>query len=314
MTIDTKYAKAFWLARNLASVFYQTVGGNDDAEDENLASLRRSIELFARNLNIELPRLPDTSTDKGIARALDILRNSVRQSLVFVQSDLVAKCYEFGFDYSTWILWRVANWDEVSYFKVEPTEQEITLRGEAKRLGIQSEFEACLGAAKNNALSAKEFKKLTGYDLVLRMTEKLERLDPGWAGEAANSNQLFIVMPMLETDPALDDVVETITEVASSVGLAAYRVDQLDSSGRITDSIINGLKSAGHVVVDLTHARPNVYWEAGFCHGLGKLPVYIARKGTLPEFDVKDYPVIYYSNMKQLRQGLKKRLAKQLES
>jgi hypothetical protein len=121
-------------------------------------------------------------------------------------------------------------------------------------------------------------------------------------------------MPILETDPALDDVVETITEVASSVGLAAYRVDQLDSSGRITDSIINGLKSAGHVVVDLTHARPNVYWEAGFCHGLGKLPVYIARKGTIPEFDVKDYPVIYYSNMKQLRQGLKKRLAKQLES
>src|SRR5581483_4444639 len=269
MTIDTKYAKAFWLGRNLAGVFYQTVGGNDDAEDENLALLRRSIELFARNLNIELPKLPHTSTDKGINQALDILRNSVRQSLAFVQSDLVAKCYEFGFDYSTWILWRVAKWHEVSYFKEEPTEQEITLRDEAKRLGIRSEFEAGLAAAKNNSLSAKEFKELTGYDLVLRMTEKLERLDPGWGGEAGNSNQLFIVMPILETDPALDDVVETITEVASSVGLAAYRVDQLDSSGRITDSIIKGLKSAGHVVVDLTHARPNVYWEAGFCHGLG---------------------------------------------
>lgn len=188
MTIDTKYAKAFWLGRNLAVVFYQTVGGNDDAEDENLTLLRRSIELFARNLNIELPKLPDTSTDKGIARALDILRNSVRQSLAFVQSDLVASCYEFGFDYSTWILWRAAKWDEVFYFKEELTEQEITLRDEDKRLGIRSEFEACLGAAKNNSLSAEAFKKLTGHDIVLRMTEKLERLDPGLGGEAANSN------------------------------------------------------------------------------------------------------------------------------
>lgn len=119
-------------------------------------------------------------------------------------------------------------------------------------------------------------------------------------------------MPMLETDPALDDVVETIAQAASSVGLKAYRVDQLDSSGRITDSIVDGLKNSGHVV-DLTHARPNVYWEAGFCHGLGKLPIYIARKGTNPAFDVKDYPVIYYTNMKQLRQGLTKQLSKQLE-
>lgn len=313
MTTDTKYAKAFWLGRNVAVVFYRTAGADDEPEDENLTILRRSIELFARNLNIDLPKLPDTRTGAGLDRALDLLRNSVRQSLTFVQSDLVARCYEFGFDYSTWMLWRTAHWGEVSDLGPEPSEQEITLRGEAKRLGVKSEFEECLAAAKNKSLSLDQFTQSAGYDVVVRMTEKLEQLDLRTEGEAAHSKELFIVMPMLEADPALEDVLEAIREAAASVGLQAYRVDQLDSSGRITDSIINGLKSSGHVVVDLTHARPNVYWEAGFCHGLGKLPVYIARKGTNPEFDVKDYPVIYYSSMKQLRQGLVKRLAKQLE-
>jgi len=62
------------------------------------------------------------------------------------------------------------------------------------------------------------------------------------------------------------------------------------------------------VIVDLTHARPNVFFEAGYSHGLGKLPIYIARIGTTPEFDVKDYPIIFFSNLKTLKDQLEARI------
>ena len=54
--------------------------------------------------------------------------------------------------------------------------------------------------------------------------------------------------------------------------------------------------------------RPNVLFEAGFAHGIGKIPIYVAREGTTIHFDVKDYPVIQFRNMKELKDGITRRL------
>ena len=118
---------------------------------------------------------------------------------------------------------------------------------------------------------------------------------------------VFIAMPMNESDPALEDVHEAIKEVATNCGLLAERVDDPESSERITDRVIDSLQKAEYVVADLTHARPNVYYEAGFGHAFGKTPIYIAREGTEIEFDLKDYPIIFFKNIKNLKKGLKSR-------
>jgi len=71
---------------------------------------------------------------------------------------------------------------------------------------------------------------------------------------------------------------------------------------------LESIRKAEFVIVDLTEERPNVFFEAGYAHGIGKLPIYIARDGTDIHFDVKDYPVIMFRNMKELREGLVRRL------
>jgi hypothetical protein len=48
--------------------------------------------------------------------------------------------------------------------------------------------------------------------------------------------------------------------------------------------------------------------EAGYAHTLGKAPIYVAREGTKLEFDLKDFPVIFFKNYKQLKDDLKKPL------
>jgi len=60
--------------------------------------------------------------------------------------------------------------------------------------------------------------------------------------------------------------------------------------------------------VDLTDSRPNVFYEAGYAQGLNKTPIYVARQGTKLEFDLKDYPIIFFQSFKHLKDSLEARL------
>ena len=121
-------------------------------------------------------------------------------------------------------------------------------------------------------------------------------------------NYAFIAMPMDENDPTLIDVLDAIQEACRRCGVQAERVDEPESNERITDRIVESIRKAEFVIVDLSYAKPNVYWEAGYAHGIRKTPVYIARHGTTIGFDLKDYPVIFFKSLTQLKDSLQKRL------
>jgi len=118
----------------------------------------------------------------------------------------------------------------------------------------------------------------------------------------------FIAMAINSSDPDLEDVLDSIKEAATKCGIHAERVDEVQSNDRITDRILESINKAQFVIVDLTHSKPNVFYEAGYAQGLNKTPIYIAREGTHLEFDLKDYPVIFFENMRSLKQGLEERL------
>ena len=118
----------------------------------------------------------------------------------------------------------------------------------------------------------------------------------------------FIAMPINPDDPQLDDVLDTIKASASRCGITAERVDEPQSNERITDRILDSIRRAEYVIVDLTNSRPNVFYEAGYAQGLNKTPIYIAREGTRLEFDLKDYPVIFFKSLRELGDSLERRL------
>jgi hypothetical protein len=120
--------------------------------------------------------------------------------------------------------------------------------------------------------------------------------------QSRGGRTMFIAMSF---DPANVDVVDAIEEAAKACELNAWRADKFAYTGTaINDVIDDGLRKADYVVVDLTDARPNVYFEAGCAHALGKAPFYIAKTGTKVEFDVAGYPVLFYTTMRQLREDL----------
>jgi len=118
---------------------------------------------------------------------------------------------------------------------------------------------------------------------------------------------VFVAMP-IGPDNSFDDVLDSIKEACNRCGLTAERVDEAQVNERITDRILESIQKAEYVIVDLTESRPNVFYEAGYAQGIGKVPIYIARNGTILEFDLKDYPVIFFDSYRELKDKLEDRL------
>lgn len=126
---------------------------------------------------------------------------------------------------------------------------------------------------------------------------------------------LFVPSKIVPIDPKLvfaitrfsDDmapVYEAIEEAAAKYGLVAQRVKDVVGDYRITDKILYMVQKAKFIVADLTHERPNVYFELGYARGLEKRVVTILRKGTNVHFDVKDWTYIEYDDSRNLERSL----------
>ena len=96
-------------------------------------------------------------------------------------------------------------------------------------------------------------------------------------------------------------------------GLEAKRVKDVIGDYQITGQIMSMIAEARLVVADLTHERPNVYFELGYARGLGKTVVTCAREGTDIHFDVKDWTYIPYYDSRILEKALVDRFRFELE-
>ena len=144
--------------------------------------------------------------------------------------------------------------------------------------------------------------------VLLNPLPKIQKADEPTITTELLKNYAFIAMPIDPSDTDLEDVLDSIKEACNRCGVNAERVDEPASNDRITDRMIESIRKAEYVIVDLSQAKPNVFQEAGYAHGFGKIPIYVAKEGTKLEFDLKDYPVIFFKNMKQLKDRLEKRI------
>jgi len=108
------------------------------------------------------------------------------------------------------------------------------------------------------------------------------------------SDLVFVLMPFAEE---FDDVYQTIKGVWQRLGLRCLRSDEIFHTREIMCvAICQNIQRARFIVADMTGKNPNVFYELGIAHILGKPVVLITQRPEDVPFDLRAMLYIHYGN------------------
>jgi len=116
----------------------------------------------------------------------------------------------------------------------------------------------------------------------------------------------FVLMPF---DADFEGVFsDLIAAPLMAIGFRVQRADSLLNQQNILADVISGIANADLIIADVTGLNPNVMYELGLAHALGKRTVMITQAiGSLP-FDLRPYRANEYSTNFTKAMDLKKTL------
>lgn len=160
---------------------------------------------------------------------------------------------------------------------------------EFRRILLQTLLEAKLLEEHNGKYRVVDVSQEATYrEPEERTLKKLEK-----TGHLAKGDSCFVMMPF--ADP-IGGYYEAIYEPAiKNAGLVPVRADDdIFSTGKIIDQVWSGIHAARILLAELTTRNPNVYYELGLAHALGKPVVLVSRGEEDVPFDLQHIRVIYY--------------------
>jgi len=119
---------------------------------------------------------------------------------------------------------------------------------------------------------------------------------------------VFVLMPFAKE---FDDIYKYgIKGAAKDVGAHAERVDEQLFHEGILDRVFNQISKADVIVADMTDRNPNVFYEVGYAHALGKIVLLVTQDADDIPFDLQNrLHVIYQGSIDTLRKELGRRLS-----
>ena len=121
------------------------------------------------------------------------------------------------------------------------------------------------------------------------------------------NGQVFVVMPFASE---FDDIYEAgIKPVVCESGFKCVRADELEHNKGVLEVVYEQIKSAHLVVADMTGRNPNVYYEVGYAHALGKDVVLLTKRAEELPVDLRGFNhIVYEGRITVLRKRLAQRL------
>lgn len=124
-------------------------------------------------------------------------------------------------------------------------------------------------------------------------------------------NLCFVIMPY--DKPWSNRIYNIISETVEKEGFECNRADDLYGKIILSD-IWEQINKAAFVIADLTSNNPNVYYELGVCHTVGKEVIPILQKGHEIPFDHKPFRILFYEDNLDGYNTLRSQIPKWTES
>ena len=133
-----------------------------------------------------------------------------------------------------------------------------------------------------------------------------------------NQKKCFVIMPFSTTKSCTEEkwteIFEFIIKPAVQESGLGYECERsVAERENIIKGILEALNKANVVIADLTGNNPNVFYEPGVRHTLANRTILIAQGEEHIPFDLRPYPVAFYSESPAKIAKFKKDIKKKLE-
>lgn len=167
------------------------------------------------------------------------------------------------------------------------TVQEI--KSFLRKAGISDYSEGQFSGSLNTLLRNQSIQK---------MDRGIYKIKQNWGGKDFMKT-CFVVSPIGETDSEIRSNADKlfkyiISPVCESCGFEPVRVDQINDSDSITQTVIDKLLSSELVIADISGHNPNVFFEMGYRKCTDKPIIHLKKKGETIPFDVNTVRTFEY--------------------
>lgn len=113
---------------------------------------------------------------------------------------------------------------------------------------------------------------------------------------AVESIDPALVSAMMPFDSAFNDVYATLQELAKAVCLRCKRADDIWENPAVIQDVVSLIDRSRYVICDCTGRNPNVFYEIGIAHTLGRDVILIAQSQADIPFDLRHLRYVEYLN------------------
>lgn len=123
-----------------------------------------------------------------------------------------------------------------------------------------------------------------------------------------------LVSVMMPFDAAFAPVYDSIRAAAERAGLRARRADDIWENPAIIQDVVSLIDRSRVVICDCTGRNPNVFYEAGIAHTLGREVILVTQADQDIPFDLRHLRYVRYLNNGEGRDALTAALRSRLET
>ena len=111
-----------------------------------------------------------------------------------------------------------------------------------------------------------------------------------------------------------DNVYTTLRKASNDIKMKCLRVDDIWEDSIIMQDIFSLIYKARIVICDCTHKNPNVFYEAGISHTLGREVILITQSDDDIPFDLRQFRYIKYLKNSEGLDDLAKRIKERINT